>query len=196
MFTLRIRLIGVMVLSFWTALPQTAAADCAPNALGQGSTGSCGVGSKPLSSSQTGTYSAPCGTNAPPLSGVYEPSPGTGNGGVYEPSTGTGNGGVYSTTPNLAPSGSLGAAGTLGCPNGGSVGALRNLPIDSSGRVVGTSNRSVDPTQTRANKRTSNNRESDNSPSKNNPSNNRASNNNPRNNSAHFHGVKASRAHT
>jgi hypothetical protein len=180
MFTLRIRLIGLMALFFWTALPQTAAADCAPNALsGQGPTGSCDVGGKPLSSNQTGTSSPPCGTNAPSLSGVYEPS------------TGTGNGGVYSTTPNLAPSGSLGAAGTLGCPIGGSVGALRNLPIDSSGRVVGTSNRSVDPTQTPANKRTSSNRESNNR-----PSNNRASSNNPRNFSAHFHSVKASRAHT
>jgi hypothetical protein len=197
MFTLCIRLIGVMVLFFWTALPQSAAADCLPNALGgQGSTGSCDVGSKPLSSNQTGTSSAPCGTNAPPLSGVYEPSTGTGNGGVYEPSTGTGNGSVYSTTPNLAPSGSLGGAGTLGCPNGGSVGALRSLPIDSSGRVLGSSNRSVDPAQTPTNKRTSNNRESNNSPINNSPSNNRASNNNPRNNSAHFHGVKASRAHT
>jgi hypothetical protein len=196
MLTLRIPLIGVMLLFFWTALPQTAAADCTPNALsGQGSTGSCDAGSKPLSSNQTGTSFAPCGTSAPPLSGVYEPSTGTGNGGVYEPSTGTGNGGVYSTTSNLAPSGSLGGMGTLGCPNGGSAGALHNLPIDSSGRVIGTSNRDLSHTKTPANNRTSDNRASNNSPSNNSPSNNRASNNRASNNSAHFHGVKVSRVH-
>jgi hypothetical protein len=190
-------LIAAMALCFWTALPQTAAAVCTPNALNaQGSSGSCDAGANPLSNNQTGNSFAPCGTNAPALNGVYEPSTGAGNGGVYEPSTGTGNGGVNSTTSNLAPSGSLGGVGTLGCPNGGGVGGLHRLPIDSSGRVLGTSNRSVDPAQTSTDKRTSNNSPSNNSPSSNSSSNNRPNNNRPSNNSARFHGVKASRVHT
>jgi hypothetical protein len=147
MFTLCIRLVGAML--FWTALAQTAVADCAPGASsGQNSTGKCDVGNKPLSNSPAGTSFAPCGTNAPTESGVYGPS----TGGVYEPSTGNGNGGIYP-----APSGSPGDSGTLGCPNGASASAPHNRLINSQRKVIETSHQNMTRTQTRANNRPSNN---------------------------------------
>jgi hypothetical protein len=197
MFTLRISLIGAVALCFSAAPLETAAAACTPNGFNGQSSGSCESGANPSPGNQTGTSYAPCGASAPPLSGVYEPSTGTGNGGVYEPSTGTGNGGVYSsTTGALPPSGSLGGGvGTLGCPIGGSVGALHNLPVDPSGRVLERGNRSIDA-QTPANKRTTASRIRNSTPGANSPSNNHPSNNRGSGASAHFHGVKASRAHT
>ena len=170
MFTLCMRLVWAML--FWTALAQTAAADCVPGALsGQSSTGSCDVGSKPLSNNPAGTSLAPCGTNNPTQSGVYGSSTAGVNepsaGGVYEPSTGNGNGGIYSTTSNPPPSASSGNSGTLGCPNGASASALHT----SRGRVIGTSRQNGTRTQTRANDR-------------------------PGNNSAGFHGARVNHLHT
>jgi hypothetical protein len=195
MFTLCIRLIGMMLLFFLSTLPQTAAADC-PNAFsGQSSMGNCNAGNGSLTNNQTGTSFGPCGSNAPPLGGVYGPSTGTENGGVYEPPRGTSNGGVYEPSTgtgggdaSATPSGSSVGVATLGCPIGGSVGAWHNLPINPRGRPVGTSNRNLAHTETPANdNRTSNNRTSSNR-----TSNIRTSS--ASNNSARFRGVRPSHA--